>query len=80
MPMNKDYLQLEFDSLGNEASENSPLPYMTANELHGEMRVRQRGRSKGETLYKHIRRIKWLLNLAEKNWNVLVVTKKKLNW
>ena len=53
---------------------------MTANELHGEMRVRQRGRSKGETLYKHIRRINWLLNLAEKNWNVLVVTKKKLNW
>ena len=41
-----------------EESENSPLPYMTANELHGEMRVRQRGRSKGETLYKHIRRIK----------------------
>ena len=40
-----------------EESENSPLPYMTANEPHGEMRVRQRGRSKGETLYKHIRRI-----------------------
>lgn len=33
-------------------------PYMTANEIYGEMRVRQRGRSKGETLYKHIRRIK----------------------
>ena len=41
-----------------EESENSPLPYMTANELHGEMHVQQRGRSKGETLYKHIRRIK----------------------